>query len=172
MTFLAIFLAYAVLFVNGWTDAPNSIATAVSSGAINYKKATYLCGAFNFSGAIFGYLTNLSIAKFVFNLTDFGEHTVVGASIVFLTMTLYGIITYFAGLPSSESHAMLCGIVGVEFAITKSLNNAKKVGDVSVFDYFSQAKSQRRALWQSRRARHTLQLFRCRVSVFPVSFHH
>ena len=137
MTFLAIFLAYAVLFVNGWTDAPNSIATAVSSGAINYKKATYLCGAFNFSGAIFGYLTNLSIAKFVFNLTDFGEHTVVGASIVFLTMTLYGIITYFAGLPSSESHAMLCGIVGVGFAITKSLNNAKKVGDVFVFMVFS-----------------------------------
>jgi PiT family inorganic phosphate transporter len=137
MTWLALFLAYVVLLVNAWTDAPNSIATAVSSGAIEYKKATYLCGAFNFLGALIGYLTNLSIAKYVFTLTDFKEHTAIGVCIVFLTMTIYGIATYFVGLPSSESHAMLCGIVGVGFAITKSLSNAKKVGDVFVFMVFS-----------------------------------
>lgn len=137
MLLFSIILAYTVLLVNGWTDAPNSIATAVTSGAIGFKKASLLCGAFNFLGVIFACLLNTTVAEFVFSLGNFDNYTSVGISIVFLTMILFGIICWLFGLPSSESHAMITSMVGVSFAVTGKLNGLKKVGDVFIFMVFS-----------------------------------
>ena len=134
---IPVFLAYGVLLVNGWTDAPNSIATAVSSGAISYKKASLLCGAFNMIGVIFACLFNYSVAEFVFSMGDFGPYTEIGISITFITMILFGVICYFLGLPSSESHAMLSAMAGVSFALHESINQIKIVGRVFAFTIFS-----------------------------------
>ena len=134
---IPILLAYGVILINGWTDAPNSIATAIASNAISYKKASILCGFFNLLGVIFACALNTSVAEFVFSLGDFNSHTTIGISVVFATMLLYGIVSYFLGLPSSESHAMIVSIIGVTFSATGKLSGIKKVGDVFVFMVFS-----------------------------------
>ncbi len=134
---IPLILAYGVLFVNGWTDAPNSIATAVSTGAISFKRASVLCASFNLLGVIIAYFVSTSIAEFVFSLGDFDSYVTMGISIVFLTMILFGVISWYFGLPSSESHAMISGLVGVSFAISGDLTGIKKVGAVFVFMVFS-----------------------------------
>ena len=48
---LARLLVLAVIFVNGWTDAPNAIATAVGSGALTFRRGVWLAAACNFAGA-------------------------------------------------------------------------------------------------------------------------
>ena len=48
---LARLLVLAVIFVNGWTDAPNAIATAVGSGALSFRRGVILAAACNFAGA-------------------------------------------------------------------------------------------------------------------------
>ena len=44
-------LVLAVIFVNGWTDAPNAIATAVGSGAMSFRRGVLLAAVCNFVGA-------------------------------------------------------------------------------------------------------------------------
>ncbi len=134
---IPLILAYGVLFVNGWTDAPNSIATAVSTNAISYKKATILCGCFNLLGVVIAYFVSTSVAEFVFNAGNLGNYTSIGISVVFFTMILFGVISWYFGLPSSESHAMLSGLAGASFAASNDLEDTKKVGYVFVFMVFS-----------------------------------
>lgn len=134
---IPLILAYLVLLLNGWTDAPNSIATTVSSKAISFKKASVLCGLFNILGVILGSFINTSVAEFVFSIGNFDNYTSIGISVVFVTMILFGVICYFLGLPSSESHAMLCGMIGTAYAVTGKPENIKKMADVFVFMVFS-----------------------------------
>ncbi|MBQ4509429.1 MAG: inorganic phosphate transporter [Clostridia bacterium] len=130
-------LAYGVLFVNGWTDAPNSIATAVSTNAISYKKATVLCGCFNLLGVVIAYFVSTSVAEFVFTAGNLSGYTSIGISVVFLTMILFGVVCWYFGLPSSESHAMISGLAGASFAVTGETESIKKVGYVVIFMVFS-----------------------------------
>lgn len=130
-------LAYAVILINGWTDAPNSIATAVASRAISYKKATLLCAFFNFIGVIFAGIFSSSVAKFVFSLGDYDSYVSLGISVVFLTMLLFGVISWLFGLPSSESHAMITAMSGTSLAVSKVPSGLKSVGYVFVFMIFS-----------------------------------
>ena len=64
---LAVFLFVIVVLVNGFTDAPNSVATVVCTGALNVKRALYVCAAFNFIGVLLAYFLGGKIAKFVFS---------------------------------------------------------------------------------------------------------
>lgn len=134
---IPIILAYGVLLVNGWTDAPNSIATCVSSGAISFKRASLICAIFNLSGAIISYFTNTSVAEFVFSLGSSRDFAATLISVSFITMILFGVICWCFGLPSSESHAMISALVGANYAVSKDLNGLKKVGAVFVFMVFS-----------------------------------
>lgn len=130
-------LAYGVLLVNGWTDAPNSIATCVTSGAISFRRASIICAIFNLLGVVISYFTNTSVAEFVFSLGDFDKYTSLGISVVFFTMILFGVICWFFGLPSSESHAMISALAGASLAVSGDLSMLKKVGYVFVFMVFS-----------------------------------
>ncbi len=133
----SLILAYGVLFINGWTDAPNSIATAVSTRAISFKRASALCACFNFLGVLIAYFISTSIAEFVFSLGKLDKYTSLGISVVFFTMILFGIISWCFGLPSSESHAMISGLAGASFAVCGDTEGIKKVEYVFVFMIFS-----------------------------------
>lgn len=137
MLFVSLILAYGVVFVNGWSDAPNSIATAVSSGAIKYKNATVLCGIFNLIGVLLGCLIDTSVAKYVFSLSENTKHSTLIVSISLFCMIVFGTVFSFLGLPSSESHAMISCILGSSFYLTKDLKNIKNLGEVFVFTVFS-----------------------------------
>ena len=134
---LTVILAYGVLLVNGWTDAPNSIATCVSSGAIRYKKACLICAIFNLLGVIISYFTNTSVAEFMFSLGGCNSFLAERIFAVFLTVILFGIICWLFALPSSESHAMISALVGTSYAVSYDLSGLKKSGYVFAFTVFS-----------------------------------
>ena len=69
---ITVFLTLGVIFVNGWTDAPNAIATCVSTRAIPPKPAIVMAAVFNFFGVFVMTLVNKRVAQTVYNMVDFG----------------------------------------------------------------------------------------------------
>ena len=65
----AIMLICGVIFVNGWTDAPNAITASVSTGALKMRHAVTLAAVFNFLGALIMGLVNTSVLKSVGDIT-------------------------------------------------------------------------------------------------------
>ena len=113
LVFLVI-VALAFDFMNGFHDAANSIATVVSTGVLKPGHAVLFAALFNFI-AIF--IFHLSVATTVGKgIVDSGvvdPHVVFGALVGAITWNL---ITWFYGIPSSSSHALIGGIVGAVVA--------------------------------------------------------
>ena len=130
---LAIILSVGVIFVNGFTDAPNSIATVISTGTLSMGKACLFGSIFNFLGVLVGSLFSLRVADFVISLGSFGDESKKCVSIVFFVVIFFALLCSCFGLPSSESHAMLCAMLGVGLAMGNTENELKKVGTVFVF---------------------------------------
>lgn len=107
---LIIALALAFDFVNGFHDAANSIATIVTTGVLTPRKAVLWAAFFNFIAfAVF----NLSVAQTIGSgLVSPGIVTnplIFAALIGALTVNL---VTWYKGLPSSSSHAIIGGLAG------------------------------------------------------------
>lgn len=116
-----IFLVMAVIFVNGWTDAPNAIATAVSTRAIKPQSAVLMAVVFNFLGAFFMTWVNASVAATISNMVRF-EPTASSQPLVVLAAALFAIViwataAWYFGIPTSESHALIAGVTGAAMAL-------------------------------------------------------
>lgn len=72
MLFVSTVLTLGVILVNGWTDAPNAIATCVSTRAIGVRKAIIMAAIFNFFGVFVMTAINASVAMTIYNMVDFG----------------------------------------------------------------------------------------------------
>ena len=70
---LARLLVLAVIFVNGWTDAPNAIATAVGSGALSFRRGVVMAAACNFAGAALACLCFPAVADTIGELVAFAD---------------------------------------------------------------------------------------------------
>ena len=68
-------LVIGVIFVNGWTDAPNAIATVISTRSMGPRKSIIMAAIFNFLGVLFMTFWNASVAMTMYNLVDFGKDT-------------------------------------------------------------------------------------------------
>ena len=66
-------LTLGVIFVNGWTDAPNAIATCVSTRCMKVRTAIWMSAAFNFLGVLVMTKINSSVASTISNMVDFGR---------------------------------------------------------------------------------------------------
>ena len=113
LVFLVV-LALAFDFLNGLHDAANSIATVVSTGVLRPTQAVMLAAFFNFV-AIFVF--HLSVAATVGK--GIVEPAIVDHYIVFGALvgaSVWNIITWWAGLPSSSSHALIGGLIGAGVA--------------------------------------------------------
>ena len=64
-------LTAGVILVNGWTDAPNAIATCVSTRTISPRNAVLMAAVFNFLGVLFMTLINATVAHTFYNMVDF-----------------------------------------------------------------------------------------------------
>lgn len=129
--FILVVLLSGVIFVNGFSDAPNAIATCVSTRAISPKKALFMSGIFTFLGILIMSYINASVAHTIFNLANFGTET--APAIVALSAALISIIAWatFAGkigIPTSESHALIAALTGAAVALsgTFSVVNGKE----------------------------------------------
>ncbi len=105
-----ILLAYIFDFTNGVHDAANSIATIVTTGVLTPRQAVIWAAFFNFIAFMF---FNLMVAKTIGNgLIDPG---VIDVNLIFSALTgaiFWNLATWFFGLPSSSSHALIGGLAG------------------------------------------------------------
>jgi PiT family inorganic phosphate transporter len=107
---LLVFLALAFDFMNGFHDAANSIATVVSTGVLKPGQAVLFAAFFNFVAIfIFHLSVAATVGKGIVQPGVVDTHVVFGALIGAITWNL---ITWFYGIPSSSSHALIGGIVG------------------------------------------------------------
>lgn len=65
-------LTLSVILVNGWTDAPNAIATCVSTRSLKPKAAILMAAVCNFFGLVFMSMINSKVAETIYNMVDFG----------------------------------------------------------------------------------------------------
>ena len=115
VTLLFAILVLAVIFVNGWTDAPNAIAGCVASRAMNVREAVVMAGICNALGALSASLIGARVAETVFSIVDFGQNKRVALgciSAAMVAVVIFSTVAFFFGIPTSESHALMAGIVG------------------------------------------------------------
>ncbi len=117
-------LVLAVIFVNGWTDAPNAIATCVTTRSMKPKSAILMAAVFNFLGLLVMTIFNRSVAETIYNIVDFGSDT--SMALVALCAAMTAIVLWasgasYFGIPTSESHALVAGLTGSAIAIRGNL---------------------------------------------------
>ena len=117
--FLIRLLILAVVFVNGWTDAPNAIATAVGSGAMSFRRAAALAAGCNFVGAALACLLFPAVAATVGSLVSFSDSqsALTALCAALLAIVAWAVAAWRFGLPTSESHALLAGLSGAALAL-------------------------------------------------------
>lgn len=111
---LLVALALAFDFMNGFHDAANSIATVVSTGVLKPGQAVVFAAFFNFIAIfVFHLSVAATVGKGIAEPGVVDTHVVFGALIGAITWNL---ITWYYGIPSSSSHALIGGIVGAVMA--------------------------------------------------------
>ena len=113
-------LVFAVIFVNGWTDAPNAIATAVGSGSMTFRKAAAMACVCNFLGTAVSCLCFPAVASTIGELAAFSDAhaTLTALNAALLSIVLWAVAAWRFGLPTSESHALLAGLSGAALALS------------------------------------------------------
>jgi len=107
-------LAVAFDFMNGFHDAANSIATVVSTGVLRPTTAVAFAAVFNLIAYfIFGLQVAATVGKGIVQPGIVDTHIVFGALV---GATLWNVLTWWWGIPSSSSHALIGGIVGAVLA--------------------------------------------------------
>jgi PiT family inorganic phosphate transporter len=107
---LLVFLALMFDFINGFHDAANSIATIVSTGVLKPTQAVVFAAFFNFIALfVFHLSVAATIGKGIVAPGMVDTHVVFGALVGAITWNL---LTWYFGIPSSSSHALIGGIVG------------------------------------------------------------
>ncbi|HSI46909.1 MAG TPA: inorganic phosphate transporter [Ideonella sp.] len=111
---LLVILALAFDFMNGFHDAANSIATVVSTGVLKPQQAVLFAAFFNVVAiGIFQLKVASMIGKGIVEPGVVDHHVVFGALIGAIT---WNVITWWYGIPSSSSHALIGGIMGAVMA--------------------------------------------------------
>ncbi|WP_084964594.1 inorganic phosphate transporter [Thermoactinospora rubra] len=102
-------------YTNGFHDAANAIATSVSTRALTPRAALLMAAGMNFIGAHLGTQVASTVGKGIITAPE-GNHglVIVGAGLV--GAITWNLITWYFGLPSSSSHALIGGLVGSALA--------------------------------------------------------
>ena len=108
-----VLMAIVFDYINGFHDAANAIATVVSTGVLPIRTAVFLAGILNFMGAV----TGTAVAKTI--ATGFADPSTVTQAVVLAALigaSTWNIITWWFGIPSSSSHALVGGLAGAVVA--------------------------------------------------------
>ncbi len=100
-------------YINGFHDAANAIATVVSTGVLPIRTAVFIAGVLNFVGA----MTGTAVAKTI--ASGFADTSVVTQVVVLsalLGACVWNLITWWYGIPSSSSHALIGALAGAVVA--------------------------------------------------------
>lgn len=111
---LLVIMAIAFDFMNGFHDAANSIATVVSTGVLKPGQAVVFAAAFNLLALfIFHLSVAATVGKGIVEPGVVDTHVVFGA---LMGAIVWNLVTWYYGIPSSSSHALIGGIVGAVIA--------------------------------------------------------
>ena len=117
---ITVLFTLGVIFVNGWTDAPNAIATCVTTRCLSPRKAIIMSAFFNFLGVFIMTKINSSVASTISNMVDFGADThaaLIALCAALLSIVVYSVAASVFGIPTSESHSLIAGLSGAAIAI-------------------------------------------------------
>ena len=115
MFYFVFLLALLFEFVNGWTDAPNSIATVVSTRVLRPMHAVIMAAGLNLLGAM---LTGTAVAKVISEgIIDPQVVTLPTIAGALLGASLWSILAQRFGIPTSESHGLVAGLIGAGVAV-------------------------------------------------------
>src|SRR3954470_22314172 len=115
VSLLVCVIVFAIIFdyINGFHDAANAIATVVSTGVLPIRTAVMIAGILNFVGAI----TGTAVAKTI--ASGFADPAIVTQTVVLAALIgacIWNLITWWYGIPSSSSHALIGGLAGAVVA--------------------------------------------------------
>jgi PiT family inorganic phosphate transporter len=110
---LVLLLVLAAEFVNGWTDAPNAIATVVSTRVLSPLQALAMATVLNVAGAMSGTAVAATIGKGIVKAEVITLSTVAAAMIA---LVIWSTVAWYYALPTSESHALVAGLTGAGLA--------------------------------------------------------
>src|ERR1035437_10444310 len=119
MTLILIVLLVALVFeyINGFHDTANSIATTVSTKVLTPRQALVLATAFNLLGALTGTKVASTIGQ---DLVDTHYVNALTLMAALLAAIVWNLATWWLGLPSSSSHALIGGLCGATLASAAS----------------------------------------------------
>lgn len=121
---LAVILTLGVILVNGWTDAPNAIATCVVTRCMSARAAILMAAVFNFLGVFLMSMFNATVAQTITKMVDFGsdsELAILALSAALFAIVVWATLAWFFGIPTSESHALIAGLTGGAIAVHGNL---------------------------------------------------
>ena len=113
-------LTLGVIFVNGWTDAPNAIATCVSTRCMPVRAAVLMAAIFNLLGVLVMTSIGAQVAETIYNIADFGgdpSRALIALCAAMTAIVLWATAAWYFGIPTSESHALIAGVSGAAIAL-------------------------------------------------------
>ena len=119
---IVLVLAVAFDFINGFHDTANAIATVVATRVLTPTQAILMAAVFNFAGAMTGTAVAKTISKGLIDAHLATQPLIICA---LLSAIVWNLITWFYGIPSSSSHALIGGIVGAAVAEAGSFGAPK-----------------------------------------------
>lgn len=133
---ITVLLTLGVILVNGWTDAPNAIATCVSTQAIHPRAAIIMAAVFNFLGVLVMTMFNAGVASTIYNMVDFGgdsREALIALCAALLSIVAWATAAWWFGIPTSESHALIAGVSGAAIALHGGLDGINSSEWIKVF---------------------------------------
>lgn len=114
-TIAIVVIALAFDYTNGFHDAANAIATSVSTRALTPRAALGMAAVMNLAGAFAGEQVAKTVGTGIIEAPDGSQGLVIVAAALFGAIT-WNMITWYFGLPSSSTHALIGGLVGAALA--------------------------------------------------------
>ena len=120
MLLITVVLTLGVILVNGWTDAPNAIATCVGTRCMDVRLAIIMAAVCNFLGVLVMTMINSTVAMTITNMVNFGGNNhdaLVALCAALFAIVIWATAAWYFGIPTSESHALIAGISGAAIAL-------------------------------------------------------
>ncbi|MDP9253734.1 MAG: inorganic phosphate transporter [Verrucomicrobiota bacterium] len=115
--FITVILAAIIFeYSNGFHDAANAIATVISTKVLTPRQAIAMAAVFNLTGALLGGAVASTIGK---GLVDTNVVTTVTVLCALIAAIFWNLLTWWLGLPSSSSHALIGGLCGAALATAR-----------------------------------------------------
>lgn len=117
-------LNIGVIIVNGATDAPNAIATVVSTRCMKPTPAIIMAAICNFLGLLTITMVSSAVANTIFHMVDFGgdnHAAVIALMAAMVAIIVWGGAAWVFGLPTSQSHSLIAGLTGAAIALQGGL---------------------------------------------------